>query len=262
VTKQQKFILGLLSALTITIFAALGCVIFLFAQLSQPKAAAAPAAVSRQSTPPPSPTPSSTPTPTRSETKTPTQTAHPSPTSTRVVTQTLQPTPRPTPINCIDDISDFEASRSLTDEQVQIYLRQTLPLTHLDNCLGIRFISKPSTDHDTFTAGRFLPLFRQISVYGTIDVLQSADELLDTITHEVGHNAHYNIRLDNWELALQWTELHKQNRGFVSDYARTNEFEDFAESYWVYVRNPERLKATSPEKYEFMRQHVFTGQEY
>ena len=87
-------------------------------------------------------------------------------------------------------------------------------------------------------------------------------EILDTLTHEVGHNVHYNMRIDNMELANQWTEFHQQDAGFVSDYARTNEFEDFAESYLAYVRHPEALLLNSPVKYEFMRVKVFAGQEY
>jgi hypothetical protein len=82
------------------------------------------------------------------------------------------------------------------------------------------------------------------------------------VTHEVGHNVHYNLRIDNLEVASQWTELHQQDAGFVSDYARTNEYEDFAESYRVYVRQPELLQLYSPVKYEFMRLEVFAGQEY
>ena len=49
---------------------------------------------------------------------------------------------------------------------------------------------------------------------------------------------------------------------FVSDYAQTNEREDFAESYMTYVHDPGYLKATSPAKYMFMRQYAFKGREY
>jgi hypothetical protein len=50
--------------------------------------------------------------------------------------------------------------------------------------------------------------------------------------------------------------------GFVSDYARTNEYEDFAETYRVYVYEPEVLRFYNPDKYEYMRQVVFDGREY
>ena len=86
--------------------------------------------------------------------------------------------------------------------------------------------------------------------------------MLDTLTHEVGHNVHYNMRIDNLELANQWAELHQQDVGFVSDYARTNEFEDFAESYRAYVRQPQTLQLYSPIKYEFLRVNAFDGYEY
>ena len=50
--------------------------------------------------------------------------------------------------------------------------------------------------------------------------------------------------------------------GFVSEYARTNQYEDFAESYKAYVRDPELLQFMNPEKYVFMRDEVCVGQEY
>jgi hypothetical protein len=48
----------------------------------------------------------------------------------------------------------------------------------------------------------------------------------------------------------------------VSDYARTDELEDFAESYMFYVRDPAVLRQASPEKYEFLRLELFAGREY
>jgi hypothetical protein len=64
------------------------------------------------------------------------------------------------------------------------------------------------------------------------------------------------------DLADHWKVLFQQDVGFVSDYARTNEYEDFAESYLAYVRWPQTLLTFSPVKYEFMRAEVFLGKEY
>jgi hypothetical protein len=75
-----------------------------------------------------------------------------------------------------------------------------------------------------------------------------------------------NFHRNNSELYKEWGDLNTQSRktgqGFVSDYARTNKEEDFAESYMAYIRYPQILKAANPVKYKFMRQHVFGGQEY
>jgi hypothetical protein len=93
-------------------------------------------------------------------------------------------------------------------------------------------------------------------------VTLTTQDIFDTITHEVGHNVHYNMHIDNLELATEWENLYHQNAGFVTAYARTNEFEDFAESYRTYVFEPESLLLYSPVKYEFIRVEVFDGYEY
>lgn len=183
---------------------------------------------------------------------------------------TVEPTPEPTRINCINNITDFEASGLITNQEVQSYLRETIPLSHLDNCRIIRYIPQLVEVYSTPAAGKFIPLFRHISVYAVPSAIYSQEELLETLIHEVGHNAYFNIRLENKELAEQWDELHRQSEvtfaseglGFVSEYARTDELEDFAESYAAYVRNPPSLNLASPPKYEFMRQTVFAGREY
>jgi len=72
------------------------------------------------------------------------------------------------------------------------------------------------------------------------------------------------------DLAVRWEQLHAASigrawidgLGFVSEYAKTNQFEDFAESYMTYIRDPETLLFASPEKYQFMRDEVFFGREY
>ena len=252
-TTQQKLIVAILSITAIVIFAILAGLILVLVQTSISK----PAPTSLT----PSFTPSSTTTSPQPATATPTQTPLPTPTSTRVVTQTVTPTPRPTPINCIHAISNFEASGLITNEEVEEYLRQTIPLTHLDRCQRIKYIPKLVDAHATPASGRFIPLVRYISVYA-VQGPQDSENILDTLIHEVGHNVHHNMRIDNLELANHWKELHKQDLGFVSDYARTDEFEDFAESYRAYVREPQRLLLYSPAKYEFMRVEVFAGQEY
>jgi hypothetical protein len=260
VTTQQKFIVAVLSIIVIVTFAILAGLILVLVQTSISKSspiAEQPVAV--QPPPTPSFTPSSTATPLQPATAT--QTALPTPTSTRVVTQTVTPTPRPTPINCIHAISDFEASGLITNEEIENYLRQTIPLTHLDRCQRIKYIPKLVDVRATPASGRFIPLVRYISVYA-VQGSQGPADILDTLIHEVGHNVHYNMRIDNLELANHWEELHKQDLGFVTDYARTDEFEDFAESYRTYVREPQILLLYSPVKYEFMRVEVFAGQEY
>lgn len=183
---------------------------------------------------------------------------------TKVVVTTVQPTPTPTRANCINDISGFEASSLITSAEVQQYLRAALPAGHLENCRAIRYINKPGGFHGQGMAGNFVPGYREINVYTTGEY-ESATTILDTVVHELGHNVHNNIRLYNFDLDVAWATLYRdsqQNNAFVSDYAGSSKFEDFAESYMAYVRYPRVLQAVNPPKYEFIRLNVFSGREY
>ena len=261
-TNLQKLIVAVLSVVVAVIFVALSCVTLIYLQRSTSKAAPPLVAAIE----PASVTPSlnSLPGATQplSTTATPTQPPLPTPTSTRVVTQTPTATPRPTPINCIHDISDFEISGVVTNEEVETYLRATIPLSHLDHCLRIRYVNQVTEVRATPVSGQFTPVVRYVSVYPVAGVELSPANIFDTLTHEIGHNVHFNMRIDNLELANHWGELHKQDVGFVTNYARTNEFEDFAESYMTYIRYPQNLLLSSAVKYEFMRVEVFDGYEY
>jgi hypothetical protein len=262
VTNFQKLIIAILSVIVAVIFVALSCVALTYVQRSTSK----PEPPLVAAIEPPSVTPSLSPLPTATQllstTATPTETPLPTPTSTRVVTQTPTATPRPTPINCIHAIDDFEISGVVTNEEVETYLRATIPLSHLDHCLRIRYIDQVTEIRATPVSGQFTPVVRYVSVYPIAGVELSPTNIFDTLTHEIGHNVHFNMRIDNLELANYWGELHKQDVGFVTNYARTNEFEDFAESYMTYIRYPQNLLLSSAAKYEFMRVEVFEGYEY
>lgn len=83
-----------------------------------------------------------------------------------------------------------------------------------------------------------------------------------TLYHEIGHEAQHNL---SGEQNRQWETLstNSSNREhFVSDYAMRSVKEDFAESYAVYVYDPELLQDVSMDKYDFMKNHVFGGREY
>lgn len=260
-TRQQKLIIAILSGGAVLVMAALACAAFLLltSRPSRPVAAQPPAAATPAPTLPATATPA--PTLPATATPTPTPTALPSPTSTRVVTITVEPTPKQV-LNCINNITDFEASGLITNEQVQEYLRQAVPEAHLDNCRIIRYIPQHVSVRSVPAAGKFIPLFRHISVYAAPPEYHNREELLNTLVHEIGHNAYFNMRMENEELAERWIELYRQDGGFVSDYARTHELEDFAESYMFYVRDPAVLRQASPAKYEYIRVEFFAGREY
>ncbi len=54
----------------------------------------------------------------------------------------------------------------------------------------------------------------------------------------------------------------RKRSAYVSDYAMTNPAEDFAESVSSYRIKPKALMATSMEKYNFIKKHIFLGQEF
>ncbi len=268
-TKQQKIIIALLSVVAVVVLAGLGCAaVYLLILSPAPGPAPTTAAVVQQSSSTPLPVPSSTPIP--AATTAPTETPPPTPTATQVVVETVLPMPTPTRANCIDDITNFGDSGVITDEQVQQYLRDTIPLSHLDHCRGIEYVARRGAVHTTPIAGNIIPVYREIYVYAIDPEVQGVENLLDTLIHEIGHNVNYNIRRDNFDLDVQWAELHKQSKktftdaglGFVSDYARTDKFEDFAESYLAYIHYPDILEFANVDKYEFMRQEIFKGRQY
>lgn len=266
-TNLQKVILAGLAVTAVLIFALLlGGVAFMMRQ----GAGTAPVAVAQQaatSTPLPE---TATALPPATATATPAAPSLPTATSTKVVVVTIMPTDTPIPSNCINNIINFETSGLVTNEDIQQYLSQTIPASHLDYCRVIEYQPRLVGAHATPVAGSFTPMFRQIYVYAIPQEFHTTENLLDTLVHEVGHNVHYNLRRQDWDLGTRWTELYKRSKdsfardglGYVSEYARFNDFEDFAETYWAYVREPELLKFANLEKYEFMRQEVFGGREY
>jgi len=168
------------------------------------------------------------------------------------------------------EIGNFEASGWTSTGEVAIFLRETLPPTHLENCRNIQYESKPNAESPN-TVGTFDCKSREIIIGKSIEHLPNMEDRVEPLTHQIAYNAYENIKIDRPDLAEQWSDLHEQSlkrnnqdgSGFVSSRASTNACEDFAETYTTYVHDPERLKFYSPEKYEFMRQEeVFSAREY
>lgn len=166
-------------------------------------------------------------------------------------------------------IGNFEASGVVSTGEVADYLRETIPLTHLENCPTIQYEPMPDPMRPE-AGGTFDRGAHEIHIWGPAERFGGEERMLETVTHEVGHNVHENIMANRPEAAEQWANLHEQSfeycgldgRGFVSSYARSDLYEDFAETYQAYVRDPERLEFYNPEKYAFMQQEVFAGREY
>ncbi len=269
-TQKQKTIIAALAVFAGVILVALVCAgVFVFTQNPFSNPVDIPAAVAQQSTPAPAAT--STPPSSPTVAPTATQTPQPTPTGTKVVVTTVQPSPTPTRANCIDQIKNFDDSGLITNQEVQQYLLQTIPIDHLENCRGIEYVHTQAAIHGDAIAGSTIPIYRIIYVYQPNSQNQNnAAALLDTLVHEIGHNVNFNIRRYNFDLDVEWRLMYEESqktfpqegKGFVTNYARTTKYEDFAESYRTYVRDPRALLFFSPAKYEFMRDNVFNGREY
>ncbi|MCO5171510.1 MAG: hypothetical protein M9894_34850 [Planctomycetes bacterium] len=105
----------------------------------------------------------------------------------------------------------------------------------------------------------------------------TVNRVYPTVIHELGHATQYavighgpllsriqavTLGTPGWT-SISWTSaitygLRSWN-GFVSDYARTNDREDFAESVEFYWLAPAELLRVNPRKYAYMRDVVFEG---
>lgn len=117
--------------------------------------------------------------------------------------------------------------------------------------------------------------FAAISFYDTWS--EFSDEKMEYVAiHEM---AHYIDREFEVSESPEWMELSgwvdegytpsggiiqnaSKKHSFCSHYAETNPAEDFAESLAAYRYNPDLLNAVSSDKYNFIKEHIFAGQEF
>lgn len=83
---------------------------------------------------------------------------------------------------------------------------------------------------------------------------KSKMERISVILHEFGHVL--GSKLDD---TAEWKSM---PRKFISQYAKTNDAEDFAESFLAYRFAPNKLKKTSAERYNFIKEKLFNGLEF
>ncbi len=164
-------------------------------------------------------------------------------------------------------VQGFEKAEILSNEDVAEHLSTELPEEHGDvkRVKEIEYTDEYIGDERTYIAGRCITDEHGVSKIEinrqSPESSHDAEGMKQTITHEIGHNVYYNLDEGQRE---EWREVYDDSarRQFVSAYARTNEREDFAESYKAYVHDPERLKRRSLAKYKFMHHYVFKGREY
>lgn len=90
-----------------------------------------------------------------------------------------------------------------------------------------------------------------------------------SIFHEFSHNLSYMMNMTDssaWHALSKWQDTPNGWRydktKFVSEYAGSAPSEDAAESIVAYRINPELLKDISIQKYNFIRDYIFLGEEF
>lgn len=163
-------------------------------------------------------------------------------------------------------ILDFGQSGVLTDTEVKLYIEERIPPIHLSKLTKIVYADTYKHDDSRLILGELVhnPLTQ---TYDTIIIYRQSPDIDDlqremkmTIAHEIGHNVYFNV-LDNAARA-EWESLYRTSEGFVTTYASSNVYDDFAESYAYYILDPKVLLDADEEKYAFLRDRVFHGREY
>lgn len=152
-------------------------------------------------------------------------------------------------------IRDFDRQAVISPEDVS-KLVLTLPKHHYS---GLRTIFyKPQFEMREYDLpigqhckGAYLEEYRAIVIFDLIDRAQSRHVIL----HEIGHYV-FHQKLDA-TVRSKWTTKVRPNSPCISDYAKTNPAEDFAETYAFYSLSPNLTLRKTPAKHNFMKLHVF-----
>lgn len=167
------------------------------------------------------------------------------------------------------DIGNFSETGMTTTQEVADYIDESIPQEHLEGLDGIEYV-----DSDEASEEGLLGMWVDDPIAGTVEIEvyphDDVGELYDTISHEIGHNAEEHIpngatnEWDNlyYDSSLDYVFSLGEDNRFVTDYATTSPEEDFAETYSFYINDPEMVQAICPEKYDFMKDHVFGGREF
>jgi len=167
------------------------------------------------------------------------------------------------------EFSNFGASDFITTQEAVAFVQENIPPEHLDQLNSVEYVDDS--------------LMREMGVLGVwsgdlktgeaaIEIYpqESTDGMIHTLAHEIGHNAAFHLPTEAWD---EWAGMYTISLlrlifsggaldEFVSPYAATSADEDFAECYAAYINDPELLQSVCPEKYEYMKNHLFNGQEY
>lgn len=132
-------------------------------------------------------------------------------------------------------------------------IMQTLDSLPLHQVGGVRSISMvgeiPSNKPGWVVNGRAWDLSVSNRIELSRKQLNTADKMQHTLVHEIGHTVDYES-----QKTFSWGDRSRSEPfgegPHITEYAKTNNREDFAESYEEYHLDPENLKEKAPEKYQ------------
>lgn len=136
-------------------------------------------------------------------------------------------------------------------EQQQIMkILDGLPLHHVSQVDTVSMVPEiPSGKPGWVTLGTAWDYPASAEIRLSRQELTTYDKMADTLIHEVGHTTDYSSR----PFRFGPTDSSKAPYGQgdrVTDYAHTNNKEDYAESYQEYHQRPDRLREVNEAKYE------------
>ena len=140
-------------------------------------------------------------------------------------------------------------------EQAQILdTLDSLPLHQASGVRSIRVVDHIHTHKENWIVrGRAHDLDFTNRVQLSRTALDTPEKMNRTLIHEIGHTVDY----ESEKLKLFGGRSTKEPFGegpHITEYAKTNHREDFAESYEEFYVDPENLKENAPEKYEAVKE--------
>jgi len=129
----------------------------------------------------------------------------------------------------------------------------SLPFKHVSGVRSVRMVDSIHTHKPNWIVrGRASDLDVSNRIQLSRNALSDPAQFERTLTHEVGHTVDYESqRFRLW--GERSTREPFGESPHISDYAKTNHREDFAESFEEYFADPEKLKEAAPEKYEVIK---------
>lgn len=130
----------------------------------------------------------------------------------------------------------------------------SLPFHQASGVRSIRVVDQiPTSKENWVVHGRANDLDVSNRIRLSRSSLNTPEKMSRTLTHEVGHTVDY----ESQKLKLFGGRSTSEPFGegpHVTEYAKTNNREDFAESYEEYFADPDNLKEQAPEKYEAVKE--------